>query len=145
MKKSHRYKNILETKKMVKNILKVLYNLNNYLWLHGCLSFRTTYVHTWVRHTLGISASSQNVTNESFLLCVKSEKYAFWVTLRHLGYMPQGKAKLSTLHYWARWSGAAYIRTHFSFSSPPQCWSQAVVCVSTPRMYPQSRYFLVNV
>ena len=76
MKKSHRYKNILETKKMVKNILKVLYNLNNYLWLHGCLSFRTTYVRTWVRHTLGISASSQNVTNESFLLCVKSEKYA---------------------------------------------------------------------
>ena len=27
--------------------------------------------------------------------------------------------------------------------SPPQIWSQAVVCVSTPRMYPQSGYFLV--
>ena len=27
--------------------------------------------------------------------------------------------------------------------SPPQCRSQAVVCVSTPRMYPRSGYFLV--
>ena len=27
--------------------------------------------------------------------------------------------------------------------SPPQSWSQAVVCVSTPRMYPRSGYFLV--
>ena len=29
-------------------------------------------------------------------------------------------------------------------SSPPQSWSKAVVCVSTPRMYPRSRYFLGN-
>ena len=28
-------------------------------------------------------------------------------------------------------------------SSPPQSRSKAVVCVSTPRMYPRSRYFLV--
>ena len=28
-------------------------------------------------------------------------------------------------------------------SSPPQSWSKAVVCVSTPRMYPRSGYFLV--
>ena len=28
--------------------------------------------------------------------------------------------------------------------SPPQCRSQAVVCVSTPRMYPRSGYFLVK-
>ena len=37
-----------------------------------------------------------------------------------------------------------YVKTHFSISSPPQCRSQAVVCVSTPRMYPQSGYFLVK-
>ena len=30
-----------------------------------------------------------------------------------------------------------------SIISPPQCWSQAVVCVSTPRMYPHRGYFLV--
>ena len=27
--------------------------------------------------------------------------------------------------------------------SPPQTWSQVVVCVSTPRKYPRSGYFLV--
>ena len=32
----------------------------------------------------------------------------------------------------------------FRVSSPPQSWSKAVVCVSTPRMYPQSGYFLVK-
>ena len=31
----------------------------------------------------------------------------------------------------------------FRVSSPPQSRSKAVVCVSTPRMYPRSGYFLV--
>ena len=57
------------------------------------------FVRTWVRYNLGILVASQNVTNKSFLVCVKSEKYAVWVTLRHLGSMRQGKAKLSTLHH----------------------------------------------
>ena len=34
------------------------------------------HVRGYVRHTLGISVASQNVTNKSFLVCVKSEKYA---------------------------------------------------------------------
>ena len=29
-------------------------------------------------------------------------------------------------------------------TSPPQSWSKAVVCVSTPRMYPRSGNFLVS-
>ena len=33
---------------------------------------------------------------------------------------------------------------HFSFSSPPNCLSQAVVCLRIPRIYPRSEYFLVN-
>ena len=33
---------------------------------------------------------------------------------------------------------------HMRVLSPPQSWSKAVVCVSTPRMYPRSGYFLVN-
>ena len=37
-----------------------------------------------------------------------------------------------------------YTKTSFSVSSLPQCRSQVVVCISTPRMYPRSRYFLVN-
>ena len=86
-------------------------------------------------HKLGLDTS--------FLVCVKSDKHAFWVTLRHLGSMLRGKTELCTLHDQARWSQAAYIRTHFSVSSTPQSWSWAVVCVSTPRMYPRSGYFLV--
>ena len=34
------------------------------------------------------------------------------------------------------------VKNQFSVSSPPQCWSKAVVYVSTPMMYPLSRYFL---
>ena len=36
-----------------------------------------------------------------------------------------------------------YTKTHFSVSSPPQNSTQAVLCVTTPRMYPQNGYFLV--
>ena len=32
----------------------------------------------------------------------------------------------------------------FEKLSPPQSWSQVVVCVSTPRMYPRSGYLLVT-
>ena len=53
----------------------------------------------YVCHPLGISVTLLNVTDKSFLVCVKSEKYAFWATLRHLGAMQQGKAELLTLHY----------------------------------------------
>ena len=52
-----------------------------------------------VCHTLGLLAVSQNITNKSSLVCVKSEKCAFWITLRLLGSMQQGKAKLRTIHY----------------------------------------------
>ena len=37
-----------------------------------------------------------------------------------------------------------YVKTHFSVLSPPQCWSQAVVCISISRVYMQSGYFLLN-
>ena len=86
------------------------------------------YVDACVRDSLGISVPSKNITNESFLVCDQSEKYAFWITLRHLGSMRQGKAELCTLHCMARQSQATYMRTHFSVSSPPKCQSQAVVC-----------------
>ena len=39
----------------------------------------------------------------------------------------------------------AEARCIFRVSSPPQSRSKAVVCVSTPRMYPRSGYFLVIV
>ena len=37
-----------------------------------------------------------------------------------------------------------YIKATFRVSSPPQCWSQAIVCISTTRMYPWSWYFLLK-
>ena len=57
------------------------WNLSNYFGLHVCLSFRP-FVDGYVCHTLGFSVASQNFTNKSFLVCIKSVKYAFWVTLR---------------------------------------------------------------
>ena len=63
-------------------------------------------------------------------------------------YGPKGKEKpsfIDMLQYWAGGQNrAAYIKTRFRVLSPPQCQSQAVVCVSTPKMYPRSRYFLVS-
>ena len=42
-----------------------------------------------------------------------------------------------------RWSQATCTKTYYNSTSPLKNWSQAVVCVSTPKMNPQSRYFLV--
>ena len=57
---------------------------------------------------------------------------------------PWGEAELRTLHQRVRQSRAMYIGTHSSISSPIQCWYQAVVCISTPRMYLLSEHFLVH-
>ena len=46
-----------------------------------------------------------------------------------------GKAKPSYVYL--------ILKPQFRVSSPPQSQSQAVVCVSTPRKYPRSGYFLV--
>ena len=116
-------------------------NLNNYFRFHICLSFHG-YARPFVT-LLDFLVVSQNVTNKSSLECAKSKRYAFLVTLRLLRSMRQGKAKLCTLNYQARRSGAAYIRTYFSVSSSPHCRSKVVVCVSTPRMHPKSWNFLV--
>ena len=96
-----------------------------------------------VSPTLRFLVISQNVTKKSSLACAMSEKYVLQFTLRPLGLIRQGKAELHTLHYQVRQSRTAYIKNHFSISSPSQCWSQAVVCVSTPRIYLQNGYFLI--
>ena len=46
-----------------------------------------------------LAVISQNVNNKSCLLCVQSEKYAFWVTLRPVGSMKQAEAKIHALRY----------------------------------------------
>ena len=72
-------------------------------------------VHPWFRHSVrhyvclktspNSCSLSQNVTIKSYLVCVMSEKYAFWVTLRpHSDRCCQGKAKLSIFDFKTRWS-----------------------------------------
>ena len=100
---------------------------------------------------------SENVTNKSCLVCDKSEKYASWVTLRpQSDRCRRGEAEVRILDFKTTWSefqkpyqtaaarGEAELRLYnLKETSPPQSWSQAVVCVSTPRMYLRTRYFLV--
>ena len=105
-----------------------------------CPSVRTYIHHTFI--FLIPATVSLYVTNESCLVCVKKEKYTFLVTPTLIRSMRRGKAKLRTFHNQVRRSQATYIKVHFSVSLPPQCQSQAVVCVSKPRMYPRSGYFL---
>ena len=71
--------------------------------------------------TLACSESSNCslFTNRSFLVSVKSEKYAFWVTLRPLGSMSQGEVKIHALQYSARRSRAAYIKLTLVFHHLP--------------------------
>ena len=57
-----------------------IWNLNIYFSLHVLL-----FIPPFVCHTLWFSIPAvvlQNVTNKSYLVCVESEKYAFWVTFR---------------------------------------------------------------
>ena len=61
----------------------------------------------------------QDITNESCLVCIKSEKYVFWVTIRPLGSMKRDKSKLLKLQYQVVHSEATYNSTHSSVSSPP--------------------------
>ena len=69
--------------------------------------------------------------------------HGFLVTLQSLGSISGGEAELYTLQYLRGRSQATYSKTSFSTSSPPQCWSQAVVCISIPKMYLRSGYFLL--
>ena len=63
----------------------------------------------------------------------------------------RGEVELRILDFKNTWSDfqnntvAEYIQRLYNLkeTSPPQSRSQAVVCVSTPRMYPRSGYFLV--
>ena len=102
--------------------------LYNYFNPHVCLFlWQRPSVHPPVRrhpvpsHFTIPAIRSQNVNNKSCLVGAKSEKYAFWVTLRLIRSMRQGEAELCKLHYQARRSQATDIKIHFSVSSPPQC------------------------
>ena len=88
--------------------------LNNYFNFHVCLSIRVPCsVVPSVRgsgsvrlNLTSIPASvSQNVTNKSCLVSVKSEKYASWVTLRpQWDRCRRGEAEVRILNFKTTWS-----------------------------------------
>ena len=84
--------------------------LNNYFDFHVCLSFCRPSVRVCLRACVRKLAPipavvSENVTNESCLVCVMSEKYAFWVTLRpQSDCCRQDKAKVRILDFKTTWS-----------------------------------------
>ena len=88
-------------------------NLNNYFDFHVCLSFRLfvrSSVRSSVRSCVQIlyqfpAVISQNVTNKSCLVCVKSEKYAALVTLRpQWDRCRRGEAEVRILDFKTTWS-----------------------------------------
>ena len=74
--------------------------LNNYFDFHVCLSIRVCVCPCVWKLTPLPAVIWQNVINKSWLVYVKSEKYAFWVTLT-----PQwdrccwGKAEVRIIHF----------------------------------------------
>ena len=59
----------------------------------------------------------------------------------------RGEAELCILDLKTTWSDFQkpyQTAVNLKKPSPPQSWSQAVVYISTPRVYPRSGYFLVN-
>ena len=88
------------------NVIPNFSNLHNYFNNQVCLSVSRPSIPSFspifpfCHITLPIPAiTSQNVTNESCLECVKSEKYAFFVTFGPLRSMRQGEAELYTSRY----------------------------------------------
>ena len=71
-----------------------------------CPSSVRASVHACVRKLTPIPAVVQhNVTNESCLVCVTSEKYTFWVTLRpQSDRYRQGEAEVRILDFKTTWS-----------------------------------------
>ena len=140
--------------------------LNNYFDFHVCLSIRSFVrlsVRLCVRKLAQFSAVlSQNVTKKSCLVCDKSEKYAFWITLTpQLDRCCRGEAEVRIINFKTTWSEFQMPSPTAPAEAKPRCVysilkpqgqssitspsrSKAVVCVSTPRMYPRSGYFLAK-
>ena len=106
-------------------------NLNNYFNFHVCLSFLrplSSVLHVsvcrCVRKITQIPAVlSQNFTNKSCLVCVMSEKYASWVTLRpQWDRYRQGETKVCLLNFKMTW-----LEFQKTSQTAPE-WSEAELC-----------------
>ena len=75
-------------------LLMTYLNLNYYINFHACLSFRPCFG----KISSNSRSSITKCHGKSCLIGIKSEKYAFWVTLRPLEFMRQ-LVKLRSMHY----------------------------------------------
>ena len=76
------------------------YYLNDYFNLHVCLS-----ILSFIFFGCVSAVVSQNITNKSCLACVKSKKYASWVTIRpQWDCCCQGKAEVRIIDFKTTWS-----------------------------------------
>ena len=117
-------------------------NLHNYFNLHVCPSFRQRRR----RPTLCF----QFLQSYYKVSLIKVAWYVLRVKDMHSWsppdlWGPWDEEKLSYIHYDIRREEAKLsILKLASVLLSPQCWSKAVVCISTPRMYPWSGHFLVS-
>ena len=117
-------------------------NLNNYFDFHVRLSIRPSvrFVGPFVRKFTSIPAEVlQKVTNKSCLVCVKSEKYASWVTL-----WPQwdrycrGKAKVRILDFKTTWSEFQKVKSDcYQARQPRENFKPKREFVHLPRVGPK--------
>ena len=84
--------------------------LNNYFDFHVCLSIHPSVVPDPCFRPSNLtstpaSVSQNGLTNKSCLLCIKSEKYASWVTLRpQWDRCRRGKAEVHLFDFKTKWS-----------------------------------------
>ena len=89
------------------NLIEALNYLNNYFDFHVCLSIHPSVVPvpSGQKLTSILASVSQNVTNRSCLVCIKSEKCASWVTLTpQWDRCRRGEAEVRILDFKTTWS-----------------------------------------
>ena len=121
---------------------------DSYRFYHICYCF---YRFQWLT-TLHLISYLHNYFNID--VCLSPSPSHFRVSCNHIKICILGGPQTPRDHKagwsWATYikildgqNHATYIKTQFSASSPPQCWSKAIVCVNILRMYPLGRYFPV--
>ena len=127
----HTHANITPVKVMVM----IASNLSNYFRLHACLSLPPS-----------VNMSNFRFYHQRPYQCVpgKAELHMINLKPRPLCNAVLGEARWNQATY--NWQSRNLLKIFdFRVSSPPRNWSQAVMCVSTPRMYLQNWYLLPSV
>ena len=131
------------------------FHLNNYFDFHVCLSVRPSVRPCVSENQLHFLQSYDKMSLIKVAWCVFRVKNMHPGSTSHPSWTAPAEVRIldfqTTLSEFQAQSqtaaarGEAKLRIYnLKKTSPTQSWSQAVVCVSTPRIYPCSRYFLVH-